>query len=123
MSEATVRKLRNELSRTVDHLRKALEKVAGSSVMLGVDQDAARHQARKAEALLREVPYENPNFIVDENASEGPYLYVDVKDRGTVVIKREDEGIVVDVFPFVVVDEPVATTWAHLNDLFPQDDD
>ncbi len=64
----------------------------------------------------------HPLFKIDENASDGQYLYIDVKDRGTVVIKREDEGIVVDVFPFQVVDEPVATTWAHLNDLFPQED-
>ena len=65
----------------------------------------------------------NPNFKIDENASDEEYLYVDVKDRGTVVIKREGEGIVVDVYPFQVVDQPVATTWAHLSDLFPQDDE
>lgn len=50
------RALRNELSHTVDHLRKMLEKVAGSSgVMLRVDQDAARIRARRAEALLKEI--------------------------------------------------------------------
>jgi len=65
----------------------------------------------------------NPLFKIDENASDGQYLYIDVKDRGTVVIKHEDEGIVVDVFPFQVADEPCATTWAHLSDLFPQDED
>ena len=67
-------------------------------------------------------PVFNDNFTVDENASDEEYLYVDVKDRGTVVIKREGEGLVIDVFPFQVADQPVATTWAHLNDLFPQED-
>jgi len=61
-------------------------------------------------------------FKIDEDASDETYLYVDVKDRGTVIIKFEDEGIVVDVFPFQVADEPCATTWAHLSDLFPQED-
>jgi hypothetical protein len=61
-------------------------------------------------------------FRIDEDASDGTYLYVDVKDRGTVIIKFEDEGLVIDVFPFQVSDGPCATTWAHLNDLFPQED-
>lgn len=55
-TEARLRDLRNMLSHTVDHLRKMLEKVAGSSgIMLAVDQDAARNQARRAEALLKEI--------------------------------------------------------------------
>lgn len=58
-------------------------------------------------------------FKIDWENSDEEYLYVDVMDRGTVVIKREAEGIIVDVFPFRVADAPVATTWAHLNDLFP----
>jgi hypothetical protein len=61
-------------------------------------------------------------FRIDETNSDERYLYVDVKDRGTVVIKFEDEGIVIDVYPFQVADGPCATTWAHLNDLFPGDD-
>lgn len=49
------RSLRAELSHTVDHLGKVLEKVAGShGIMLKVDQDAARNQMRRAEATLRE---------------------------------------------------------------------
>ena len=53
------KRLRRELSHTVDHLRKVLEKVAGSSgIMLKVDQDAARNQARRADALLAEIPGE-----------------------------------------------------------------
>lgn len=50
-----VRRLRAELSATADHLRKALEKVAGSDgVMLKADQWAAREQIKRAEATLRE---------------------------------------------------------------------
>lgn len=57
------------------------------------------------------------HFVIDEANSEGDYLYVDVQGKGTVVIKREDEGIVVDIYPFNVTDEPVASTWAHDSDL------
>lgn len=54
--EAFITGLRNTLSHTVDHLRKMLEKVAGSDgIMLRVDQDAARNQARRADALLKEI--------------------------------------------------------------------
>lgn len=56
-------------------------------------------------------------FYIDEDNSDSEYLYVDVFGKGTVVIKRESEGIVVDIFPFHVVDQPVASTWAHDNDL------
>ena len=62
-------------------------------------------------------------FTVDKNASDDKYLYVDVSGRGTVVIKAEDEGIAVDVYPFHVVDEPVATTWAHMIDLMKQEEE
>lgn len=50
-----LRRLRAELSATADHLRKVLEKVAGSDgVMLKADQWAAREQIKRAEATLRE---------------------------------------------------------------------
>lgn len=61
-------------------------------------------------------------FYIDEDNSDEQYLYVDVFGRGTVVIKAEDEGIVVDIYPLWVADEPVATTWAHMNDLIQQDE-
>lgn len=68
-----VQRLCAELSAAVDHLRKVLEKVAGSSgVMLKVDQDAARNQVQRAEDLLRAVPYENPHFTVDEDDEPNP---------------------------------------------------
>lgn len=61
------------------------------------------------------------NFNIDHDNSDEEYLYVDVQGKGTVVIKREDEGIVVDIFPFHVVDEPVATMWVHDNDLMEEE--
>lgn len=61
-------------------------------------------------------------FKIDKDNSDEEYLYVDVFGKGTVVIKREDEGIVVDIFPFHVVDEPVGTMWVHDNDLIQGDE-
>ena len=59
-------------------------------------------------------------FVIDKNNSDEQYLYVDVDGKGTVVIKREEEGIVVDIYPFHVSDNPVASTWVHDNDLVPE---
>ena len=63
------------------------------------------------------------NFRIDKDNSDDEYLYVDVAGKGTVVIKREDEGIVVDIYPFHVVDEPVATMWVNDNDLAKEEDE
>lgn len=57
------------------------------------------------------------NFQVDWGHSEDGYLHVEIPARGTVQIKNEGEGIVVDVFPLNDESEPVASTWAHDNDL------
>jgi hypothetical protein len=61
-------------------------------------------------------------FTIDKTNSDEQYLYVDVSGRGTVVIKAEDEGIVIDVYPKDPKDgdEPVATTWAHMSDLLEE---
>ena len=50
------------------------------------------------------------------------YLYKDVWGWGSVTIKAEDEGIVVDIFPFHVVDEPVATVCVHMSDLVKEEE-
>lgn len=53
---AFIESLRTTLSHTVDHLRKMLEKVAGSNgIMMKTDQDSARNQARRADALLSKI--------------------------------------------------------------------
>jgi len=63
-------------------------------------------------------------FDIDAS-SEDPYLWVSVKDRGDVQIKCEEEGIVVDIYAKPhddVYGEPVASTWAHINDLMEDEE-
>ena len=55
-------------------------------------------------------------FYIDEDNSYDEYLFVD-SPMGTVVIKSDEEGIVVDIFPLHVVDEPVVSTWATAEEL------
>jgi len=66
-------------------------------------------------------------FYIDEVNSDEEYLYVDIIGKGTVVIKNESEGIVVDIFGIdsEVGDmrdarDPVASTWAHNNELMEE---
>ena len=68
-------------------------------------------------------PDPDGTFVVDELNSDDKYLFVDAKGKGTVVIKNEEEGIVVDIYPLSVTDEPVASTWAHNNDLMEDNDE
>ncbi len=44
------------------------------------------------------------------------YLYVRLNDMIDVQIKKEYEGVVVDLYPLHVVDEPIATTYAMWSD-------
>ena len=67
--------------------------------------------------------FDTEKFTVRVEPESPQYLWVDVFGRGTVFIKAEDEGIVVDIFPFHVVDEPVASTWAHMSDLVEVSDE
>lgn len=50
-------------------------------------------------------------FHIDLETSDSDYLFIDV-DGFTVAIKRECEGIVVDIFPLNVADAPIASTYA-----------
>ena len=52
-------------------------------------------------------------FKIDKINSDEEYLFIDIPNADkTVVIKRDDEGIVLDVFPMSkVVDEPITSTW------------
>jgi len=61
-------------------------------------------------------------FHIDIDSSDEEYLSIDV-DGFTVVIKREAEGIVVDVYPFHDTDEPVASTYAFHSDAGMPDDE
>ena len=60
-------------------------------------------------------------FTIDSTNSDEEYLYVDVEGLGTVTIKAQEEGIIVNIYPFHAVGEAVSSTWAHINDLFHPD--
>lgn len=52
-------------------------------------------------------------FYVDDANSDDEHFYVDVPSRSmTVAITRTDEGVVVDLYPLAVADEPLASTYA-----------
>ena len=51
-----------------------------------------------------------------QGREDTPYLYVTVKGKGVVIIKSEDDGIIVDIYP-LDDDESVASTWANMHDL------
>lgn len=59
-------------------------------------------------------------FQIDRAASDETYLSVNVAGVATVTIKRETEGIVVDIFP-KGCREPAASTYAFDSDLVPDD--
>lgn len=64
-------------------------------------------------------------FSVDEAASDNEYHIVEVDGFATVVIKREAEGIIVDIYP-LHGDDPVASAHAFDTDIHdattPEDD-
>lgn len=64
-------------------------------------------------------PIQFHGFHIDLATSDDAYLFVDV-DGFTVAIKREDEGIVVDIFPLNVADEAIASTYAFHNETATQ---
>jgi len=59
----------------------------------------------------------NDTYTIDTANADDEYLYVDVQGMGSVCIKTTAEGIVVDIYPFHVFSEPVASTYAHISDL------
>ena len=66
------------------------------------------------------MPRTKPPFRTQRNGSQ--CLHVHVDDISTVIIKREDEGVVIDVYPFKELNaNPVTSTWAHNHDLSPED--
>lgn len=63
-----------------------------------------------------------PPFSIERALSGDEYLAVTIADLGTVVIKAEPDGIVVDIYPVGCNSEPVASTWAHISDLHDEDE-
>lgn len=88
------------------------------------DEDHAIEQALEMIADGQFTPYVvTPGpFRVDHDNSDEEYMYVDVSGRGTVIIKNESEGIVVDIYPLHVAEAPVASTWAHDSDLIQEEE-
>jgi hypothetical protein len=67
--------------------------------------------------MINAVPPESrATFSIDPALSDDQYLFVHVGQTARVVIKRETEGIVVDVY-HATGGEPVASTYAFDNDL------
>lgn len=69
------------------------------------------------------------DFYIDEDNSDSEYLYVDIAGKGTIVIKNESEGIVVDIYgidskvgDMMNAHEPVASTWVTNDELMEEED-
>jgi len=60
-------------------------------------------------------------FHIDIDSSDAECLPIDV-DGFTVIVKRETEGIVVDVYPLHVVDEPITSTYTFRSDTEARDE-
>lgn len=60
-------------------------------------------------------------FHVDEANSDNEHLYVDIAGLGTLVITRTQEGVVIDSFPFTVVDAPIASLTFWKDDFIPEE--
>lgn len=60
-------------------------------------------------------------FFIDTNASNEQYLFINV-DSFSVLIKREDEGIVADVYSLHFAGEPITSTYAFHSEVSKEDE-
>jgi len=60
-------------------------------------------------------------FHYDEANSDEEYAYIDVSGGATVVIKREDDGVSVEIFPAQVSHASVAEAWATWSEVNPDE--
>lgn len=60
-------------------------------------------------------------FRVDEDNNDDEHFYVDVLGKGTVMIIANQDGVSVDIFPFQVVDKPLASMYV-LNEDFEEEE-
>jgi len=56
-------------------------------------------------------------FHFDEANSDNELLFIDIEGGGTVVIRRGDDGVSVEIHSLAVSDGPVAETWATWSEL------
>lgn len=60
-------------------------------------------------------------WVLDEANTSETQLYIDIPSRTcSVEIHLTDDGIIVNVWPAQVADEPVATCWASKSELAPE---
>lgn len=60
-------------------------------------------------------------YQVDKQNSDDEYLYIDIIGIGTVCIKKDEEGIVVDMWGKELGDSPTASMWATYDQLNPKE--
>jgi len=67
----------------------------------------------------------NAGFTIDDKLSDAEYLYVRVEGSGVVCIKREGEGIVVDIFPQILSEETesLASVYVFDHEMVETDED
>jgi hypothetical protein len=55
-------------------------------------------------------------FTVDTDNSNDEDFIVDIAGKGSVIIKSNQDGVSVDIYPMHVVDEPIFTGYVLNND-------
>ena len=73
---------------------------------------------------MKAQPMASPNkrFRIGRRLETDRHLHVHIRDIATAIIKDDDEGVVVDIYPFKDLSTgPCASTWAHLHDLEPEE--
>lgn len=100
-----------------DHLTAALNALDNPDLSDDESRDTCRALVEAARDLAKGRPTFGP-FVIDTANSDEQYLYVDVPTKSlSVVIKLDDEGIVVDVYPARVADGPAATLSATYEEV------
>ena len=61
-------------------------------------------------------------FSLDLACSDHDALHVDVEGLGTVVVKVNEDGVGVDVYPHHTLEKPVASCWVPVADLTRPED-
>lgn len=70
-----------------------------------------------SEAPTPQEPEPEQQWDIDRMSSDDRDLYVNIAGTGSVVVKRTADGVSVDIYPFDIVDGPVASAWAANADL------
>lgn len=61
-------------------------------------------------------------FRIGRRLETDQYLHVHIRDIATAIIKDDEEGVVIDLYPFKDTGgDACASLWAHLHDLAPEE--